>query len=196
MPARSTFVHFAAKAAMLFGALFVVSVLLAAIPSHHAPVIQSQGSQQSGSQSQESQGMDHSSMPGMDMDDAKTNEAHAVHDMTRGHHDAHSLHMRMTAVRPSSAQDTARANEVVAHPRRPENTRTTTSRGNEGYKIFLPNLLSPNPLNYATSLASRSMLLAPLPCSTRKLPTAMNSSAPCTPCPSAPAKSSSTPAFR
>src|SRR6266850_8074129 len=82
MSARSRFIHFATKAAMLFGALFAVSVLLAAIPSHRAPAIQSQGSQQSGSQSQESQGVDHSSMPGMDMDDAKANEARAVHDMT------------------------------------------------------------------------------------------------------------------
>src|SRR2546428_309337 len=70
-----------------------------------------------GSQSPERQGTDHSSMPGMDMDDAKTNEAHAVHDMTRGHHDAHNLHMRMTAMRPASPQDTARANEVVTQLR-------------------------------------------------------------------------------
>src|SRR6266849_8580381 len=114
MPARSTFIYFVTKVAMLFGALFAVSVLLAAIPSHRAPAAQSHGSQQSGSQSQESQGMDHSSMPGMDMDDAKANEAHAVHDMTGGHHDAHSLHMHMTAMRPQTPQDTARANEIVS----------------------------------------------------------------------------------
>src|SRR6266436_3984373 len=41
MPARSTFFHFATKAAMLFGALFVVSVLLAAIPGHRVPATQS-----------------------------------------------------------------------------------------------------------------------------------------------------------
>jgi hypothetical protein len=129
---------------MLFGALFVVSVLLAAIPSHRAPAAQSQGSQQSGSQSQESQGMDHSSMPGMDMSDAKANEAHAVHDMTRGHHDAHNLHMRMTAMRPASAQDTARANEVVAQLRGGlEKYKDYHVALNEGYKIFLPNLPQP-----------------------------------------------------
>jgi hypothetical protein len=144
MPARSTFVHYAAKAAMLFGALFVVSVLLAAIPSHHAPVIQSQGTQQPVSQSQESQAMDHSGMPGMDMDDAKANEAHAVHDMTRGPHDAHNLHMRMTAMRPSSAQDTARANEVVTQLRGGlEKYKDYHVALNEGYKIFLPNLPQP-----------------------------------------------------
>ncbi len=144
MPARSTLVHFATKAAMLFGALFVVSVLLAAIPSHRVPVIQSQGSQQSGTQSQESQGMDHSSMTGMDMDDAKANEARAVHDMSRGHHDAHNLHMRMTAMRPASPQDTARANEVVTQLRGGlEKYKDYHVALNEGYKIFLPNLPQP-----------------------------------------------------
>lgn len=144
MPAGSTFVHFAAKTAMLFGALFVVSVLLAAIPSHRAPAAQSQGSQQSDSQSQDSPAMDHSSMPGMDMEDAKANEARAVHDMTRGPHDAHSLHMRMTAMRPSSAQDTARANEVVAQLRGGlDKYKDYHVALNEGYKIFLPNLPQP-----------------------------------------------------
>src|SRR5712691_1595115 len=119
MPARSTFFRLAAKAGVFFGALFLVGVLLAAIPGHRAPAAQAQGSQQSPkSQSQESQrGMDHSSMPGMEMDDARANEAHAVHDMTPGHHDAHNLHMRMASMRPVSAQDTARANEVVTQLR-------------------------------------------------------------------------------
>jgi hypothetical protein len=39
-------------------------------------------------------------MPGMDMDDAKASEAHAVHDMTPGQH-AHDAHMHMTAPRPA-----------------------------------------------------------------------------------------------
>jgi hypothetical protein len=142
MPVRSTFIHVATKAAILFGALFVVSVLLAAIPGHRAPAAPSQVSQQSsGSQSQESQGMDHSGMPGMDMDDAKANEAHAVHDMTRGQHDAHSLHMHMTALRPQAPEDTARANEVVAQLRASlDKYRDYHVALNEGYKIFLPNL--------------------------------------------------------
>src|SRR5437660_12676103 len=118
MSARSTFIHLAAKAGILFGALFLVSVLLAAIPGHHAPAAPGQESQQSSSlQPQESQPMDHSKMSGMDMDDAKANEAHAVHDMTRGHMDARNLHMRMTAMRPQTPEDTARSNEIVAQHR-------------------------------------------------------------------------------
>ena len=144
MSARSTFLHLATKAGILFGALFLVSVLLAAIPGHRAPAVQSQGSQQSGSQSQESQSMDHGSMPGMDMDDAKANEAHAVHDMTSGQHDAHSLHMHMTAMRPPTPADTARANEIAAQLRAGlEKYKDYHVALNEGYKIFLPNLPQP-----------------------------------------------------
>jgi hypothetical protein len=144
MPARSALVLFATKAAMLFGALFAVSVLLAAIPSHRAPALQSQESQQSGSQSQGSQGMDHSGMPGMDMEDGKANEVRAVHDMTRGHHDAHNLHMHMTAMRSASAEDTARANEVVVQLRGGlEKYKDYHVALNEGYKIFLPDLPQP-----------------------------------------------------
>jgi hypothetical protein len=142
MSARSTFLNLATRAGILFGALFLVSVLLAAIPGHRAPAAQSQGSQQSsGSQAQESQGMDHSSMPGMDMDDAKANEAHAVHDMTPGHMDAHSLHMHMTAMRPSNPEDTARAKEIAVQLRSGiEKYKDYHVALNEGYKIFLPNI--------------------------------------------------------
>jgi hypothetical protein len=85
MPARSAFIHFAGRAGILFGALFLVTILLAAVPGHRAPAAPVQEAQQSSaSPSQESQPMNHSSMPGMDMDDAKANEAHAVHEMTPG----------------------------------------------------------------------------------------------------------------
>ncbi len=145
MPARSTFIHLAAKAGILFGALFLVSVLLGAIPSHHAPAAPGQESQQSsGSQPQESQPMDNSKMSGMDLDDAKASEAHAVHDMTRGHMDAHNLHMRMTAMRPQTPEDTARANEIVAQLRSGiEKYKDYHVALNEGYKIFLPKLPQP-----------------------------------------------------
>jgi hypothetical protein len=145
MPARSTLVHLAAKAGILFGALFLVSVLLAAIPSHHAPAAPDQDAQQQPSaQSQESPPMDHSKMPGMDMDDARANEAHAVHDMTRGHMAAHSLHMHMTTMRPPTPEDTARANEIVAQLRSGiEKYKDYQVALNDGYKIFLPNLPQP-----------------------------------------------------
>jgi hypothetical protein len=145
MSARSTFIHLGTKAGILFGALFLVSVLLAAIPSHRAPTMPVQDApQSSGSQPQESQPMDHSKMSGMDMDDAKVNEARAVHDMTPGHMDAHSLHMRMTAMRPQTPEDSARASEIVTQLRSGiEKYKDYHVALNEGFKIFLPNLPQP-----------------------------------------------------
>jgi hypothetical protein len=145
MSARSTFIHLATRAGILFGALFVVSVLLAAIPGHRAPAAQPQGrDESSSSQSQESQAVDHSKMSGMDMDDAKASEMHAVHDMTRGQMDAHSLHMHMTAMRPPTPEDTARATGIIAQLRSGiEKYRDYHVALNEGYKIFLPNVPQP-----------------------------------------------------
>jgi len=145
MSARSTFVHITTRAGIMFGALFLVSVLLAAIPGHRAPAAPAQDAQQSSSsQAQESQGMDHSKMAGMDMDDAKANEAHAVHDMTPGHMDAHNLHMHMTSMRPPTPADTARANEIVTQLRSGiEKYKDYHVALDEGYKIFLPNVPQP-----------------------------------------------------
>ena len=145
MSARSNFLHLAAKAGILLGALFLVSVLLAAIPGRRTASVQTQESQPSSTlQSEQQQGMEQSSMPGMDMDDAKANEAHAVNDMTRGHMDAHSLHMHMTAMRPQTPEDTQRANEIVAQLRTGiEKYKDYHVALNEGYKIFLPNLPQP-----------------------------------------------------
>ena len=153
MPARSQLIQLATKFAILVGALFVVTVLLAAMPGHRAPAGQPQESQQSStSPASQPQGMD-PNMPGMDMDDAKANEAHAVHDMTPGHHDAHNLHMYMTAPRLQTAEDAARANEIVAQLRAGiEKYKDYHVALNDGYKIFLPNL--PQPEYHFTNYAN------------------------------------------
>ena len=143
MSARRQLVQAATKFGMLVGAIFVVTVLLAAMPGHHAPGTQTQESQQqpptSESQQQSQQSLD-PNMPGMDMDDAKANEAHAVHDMTMGEH-AHNAHMHMTAARPETPEDAARAKEIV------DQLRAGIAKYKDyhvalasGYKIFLPNL--------------------------------------------------------
>jgi hypothetical protein len=144
MPARSPLAQLAAKFGMLVGALFVVTVFLAAMPGHHTPVVQSQEPRQSSaSAAPEAQAMD-PSMPGMDMDDAKANEAHAVHDMTPGHHDRHNPHMHMTAMRPQTPEDTQRATEIVAQLRAGiEKYKDYNVALNDGYKIFLPKLPQP-----------------------------------------------------
>ncbi len=146
MSARSQLVQLATKFIILVAALFVVTVLLSAMPGHHAPGTQSQELRQppaARSQLQQSQGMD-PNMPAMDMDDAKANEAHAVHDMTPGHHAAHSAHMHMTAARPQTPEDVARAKEIVDQLRegiaKYKDYRVALA---DGYKIFLPNVPQP-----------------------------------------------------
>ena len=147
MSARGQLVQVLTKFGMLVGAIFVVTVLLSAMPGHHAPSAQPEELQQQSSvaqsqQQQQPQSMD-SSMPGMDMADAKASEAHAVHDMTPGEH-AHSAHMHMTTLRPKTAEDAARAKEIVDQLRagiaKYKDYHVALA---EGYKIFLPNVPQP-----------------------------------------------------
>jgi hypothetical protein len=191
MPARCTLLHLAAKASMVLGGLFVMTVLLAAMPGHRPPIAQNPAPQESpASGSQDAQGTDHSQMPGMNMGDEQANEKAAVHDMTRGHHDASSLHLFMTSPRPQTQEDVQRANEILEQLRAGiEKYKDNHVALNEGYKIFLPNLPQPEYhfTNYLNGFSnpSLSITLVPLPCSTRRLPPAISLSAPCTPCPSA-----------
>ena len=144
MPARSQFVRLATKFGMLFAALFVVTVLLAAMPGHHAPGTQSQEPQPQSSAAQSQQQQQQPSMDpdmiGMDMDDAKASEANAVHDMTMEEH-ARNAHMYMTAPRQETPEDAARAKEIA------DQLRAGIAKYKDyhvalanGYKIFLPNL--------------------------------------------------------
>jgi hypothetical protein len=87
------------------------------------------------------QELDHSSMQGMD---EKASERAAVHDMTPGHHDAHSLHMMMTAMRPQSPSDVQRANEIVTQLRSGiEKYKDYHVALDEGFRIFMPNVPQP-----------------------------------------------------
>jgi hypothetical protein len=99
MSARGTARQIAAKAGMLLGALFVFTLLLAALPAHRAPA-------QEGSAAQSPE-VDHRGMAGMDVGDEHASEKAAVRDMTPGHHDAHIAHMPMTAIRTQTPEDFA-----------------------------------------------------------------------------------------
>ena len=143
MPARNQFAPLATKFGILVGTIFVVTVFLSAMPGHHAPAVQSQESQQAATQPQrQSPGRD-PNMSGMDMEEAKANEAHAVHDMTPGQH-ARNAHMSITAARPQTPEDVARAQETVDQLRdgiaKYKDYRVALA---DGYKIFLPNLKQP-----------------------------------------------------
>jgi hypothetical protein len=136
------------KAAIGFGALFLVGVVLAAIPNHRPPMMAETSADPAAivQQAQEQgQAMDHSKMPGMstDMDDAKTNEAAATHDMAHMHHGGNP-HMHMTSPRPQTVADVQRAEEIVKELRAGiAKYRDYHVALNEGYKIFLPNLPQP-----------------------------------------------------
>jgi hypothetical protein len=146
MPAPSSFLRLLAKAATVFGALFVVTVMLAAIPAHRAPEVPLAASPTSSS-SQDPPPADHSKMAGMDMDDAKANEHAAVSDMTRGaHHDHgdHNTHMFMTSPRKQTPEDLQRANEIVQQLRGGiEKYKDYHVARNEGFRIFLPSIPQP-----------------------------------------------------
>jgi hypothetical protein len=136
MSARNTAIHLLAKAGIFGVGLFLVAVLLAALPAHKLSASQGAGSQSAQPTS--------SSMPGMDMHDEHSAEAGAVHDMTSGGHDAHSLHMYMTPPRAQAPGDVQRANEIVTALRGGiEKYRDYHVALDDGFKIFLPNIPQP-----------------------------------------------------
>lgn len=109
MSSRKTLMHIVTRASIGLGALFLVGVLLAAIPSHRAPVI----AMNVATPAQEAQDpQDHSSMPGMNMADVQSNESAAMQDMAHMPH-GDSEHMHMTTPRAQSPADQQRAQEIV-----------------------------------------------------------------------------------
>jgi hypothetical protein len=137
MSARRTLLHLAAKTAMVFAAIFVLTVLLAAMPGHHAPVAESPALQEAATPQSKS-------MPGMDLGDEKTNERAAVQDMTPGHNDAHAHHMFMTSMRTETPEDLERANEIVTQLRAGiDKYKDYHAALGDGFKIFLPNIPQP-----------------------------------------------------
>ena len=140
MSPRSAFMQLITKAAIGFGALFLVGVVLAAIPNHRPPVMAGTSvdpSAISQQEQQQGQAMDHGKMAGMSMDmgDENATEAAATHDMA---------HMHMTSARPQTAADVQRANEIVKELRAGiEKYKDYHVALDEGYKIFLPNVPQP-----------------------------------------------------
>jgi hypothetical protein len=144
MSARNSFSKIAAKAGMLFAALFVVTVLLAAIPAHQQQALQVVVSQEPSASPAPSQDADRGAMPGMNMSDERASEKAAVSDMTPGHQDGHSQHMFMTSMRPRTPEDVKRAGEIVTQLRAGiEKYKDYHVALNDGFRIFLPNVPQP-----------------------------------------------------
>jgi hypothetical protein len=139
MSARNTAIHLITRAGILLGTLFLVGVLLAAIPAH-----KSQPPQTSGAQEWQSTPSNAATMPGMDMGEERSAEAGAVRDMASGGHEVHSLHMHMTAPRPEAPGDVQRANEIVTQLRSGiEKYRDYHVALDDGFKIFMPEIPQP-----------------------------------------------------
>ena len=138
MSGRNTAIHIATKMGIGFGALFLVGVLLAAMPAHKLTAPQAEAAQGAASAQPAAD-----NMQGMDMSEHSV-EAGAVHEMSSGGHSAHSLHMYMTAPRPRTSGDVQRANEIVAQLRSGiEKYRDYHTALDDGFKIFLPNVPQP-----------------------------------------------------
>ena len=159
MSARKAVIQLAAKTGMLIGALFVVTVLLAAIPEHRErgqATLALAGDMRPGlpetdahtivvhaSPEAPQEAAEQNSAPNTSADE-KASERAAVQDMSAGNHEAHSLHMAMTAMREQAPGDEQRANEIVAQLRSSlERYKDYHTALADGFHIFLPNVPQP-----------------------------------------------------
>lgn len=141
MSVRSSAVRLLIHAGMVVGAIFTVTILLAAMPGHNAPSVATSVPLQQDSASQEMPGMDHSNM-NMDASAEKANEKAAVSDM--GHMHGSSAHMHKTEMRQQTPADLQRANQIVAQLRSSmEKYKDYHVALDEGFKIFLPDFPQP-----------------------------------------------------
>ena len=143
MSARKSVVRFLAHATMVVGAIFVVTVLLAAMPGRNAPAVRAIGAEQQaqGPGAQEMPSADHRQM-NMDSGDERESEKAAVADMN--HMQGSSPHLHMTQMRNPHAADTQRVNQMVNELRAGiEKYKDYHVALNDGYRIFLPNVPQP-----------------------------------------------------
>ena len=145
MSARKSVIRFFAHAAMVVGAIFVVTVLLAAMPGHNPPSVEAVGLREPQSSSQGSSAtppvpaLDHSQM---DMGEDKESEQAAVNEMNQM--PGSSAHLHMTEMRAQNSADLRRANEIVAQLRAGmEKYKDYHVAMGDGYRIFLPNVPQP-----------------------------------------------------
>jgi predicted DNA-binding protein (MmcQ/YjbR family) len=148
MSSRSTWIKLSTDAVIGFGALFLVGVLLAAIPNHRVAVSSDVSAESAQALQQEqapAAGTDHSTMPGMNMEDSarKSTEQDAMQDMANMHH-GDSLHMHMTESRPQAPGDLQHAEEIAKQLRAGiEKYKDYHVALNEGFKIFHPEIPQP-----------------------------------------------------
>ena len=140
MSSRSTLIHLVTRAGIALGALFVVGVLLAAIPNHRPPVVVTTAVNAEQEPQEPAAGADHTNMPGMNMQAGQANEQAAMEDMANMHH-GDTAHMHMTSAKPLSVNDHQRADEIVKALRMGiEKYKDYHVALNEGFQIFHPEI--------------------------------------------------------
>jgi len=134
----------AIRTGVLIGSIFVLSVLLAAMPGHRVPVVDAGSQQESARATQNSvPGMDHSKLQEPDADE-QASEKDAMSEMAMGHMHGSNPHMTMTAMRAQTPGDLQKANEIVAELKGGiEKYRDYHVALNDGFKIFMPNVPQP-----------------------------------------------------
>ena len=140
MSSRSTLIHSITRAGIGLGALFVVGVLLAAIPNHRPPMVVTAAVNAEQESQVPAAGADHTNMPGMNMQAGQANEQAAMEDMASMQH-GDTAHMHMTSAKPLSANDHQRADEIVKELRVGiEKYKDYHVALNEGFQIFHPEI--------------------------------------------------------
>ncbi len=143
MSSRSTLIHSVTRAGIGLGALFVVGVLLAAIPNHRPPVVVTTAVNAEQESQAPAAGADHTNMPGMNMQAGQANEQAAMEDMANMQH-GDTAHMHMTSAKPMSANDHQRVDEIVKELRVGiEKYKDYHVALNEGFQIFHPEIPQP-----------------------------------------------------
>jgi len=177
MTGSRTILHVLTKASIGMGALFLVGVLLAAIPNHRVPVVTtlSEDAQPAQQSQAPGTGTDHREMPGMDMEESKSAQSQAMQDMAGMQH-GNSAHMYMSAPRPSNPTDLRRANEIAEQLREGiAKYKDYHVALNEGFTIFMPNVPQKEYhfTSYANAIAGRAVFDPAMPTSLlyKKTPT-------------------------
>jgi hypothetical protein len=143
MSSRGTLIHLVTRAGIGLGTLFVVGVLLAAIPNHRPPVVVTNAVNAEQESQPPAAGADHANMPGKNTQAGQANEQAAVEDMGNMHH-RDTAHMHMTSAKPLSANDHQRADEIVKELRVGiEKYKDYHVALNEGFQIFHPEIPQP-----------------------------------------------------
>ncbi len=139
MSVRSSAVRFLIRSGMVLGALFAVTILLAAMPGHNAPKVDSVSEPQEQAAAAQPVAALPRGSASTNLTDETANELAAVSAMNQMHGSGEHLHL--TSMRPPTAGDVARANEIVKELRTGiEKYRDYHVALNDGYKIFLLNL--------------------------------------------------------